>query len=84
MIQRSLFVTGRLIERHEVLLADLFHSVAAFGELSRQSEVAELDLTVIVHEQVCWLDITMHNTQIVQEIQAQKRVVNDGLNVRFC
>lgn len=50
---------------------------------SRQTKIAQLDLTGVIHENVAWFYVAMHNTKRMKEIDAAKQVVHNMLDVLF-
>ena len=46
---------------------------------ARHAEVAELDLTFIVDQDICWLDISVEDFFVVHEFESLEDAVNDVL-----
>ena len=51
------------------------------GRASRETEVANSHLTVVINQNVLWLEISMHNIGRMDEVQSGETVVHYNLNV---
>lgn len=78
--KRGFLLVGRHIERSKIPLSNLLRHVV-FGQRSSHPKVAYFDLTIVVHEHIGRLDVTVHDAQLVKEVEAQQRVVDDRLHV---
>lgn len=54
-----------------------------FGESPGKSEVANLDGTVGINQEVAWLDVSVHNVGGVDEVQGAERVVHNCDDMLF-
>lgn len=50
---------------------------------SSETEVADLNSTVIVYKYICRLEVSMNDLRLVKVVQSAKNIIDDRLNLHF-
>ena len=70
------FLVGFLVDFSQVSV-----ELVLLRERSRETEVAHHNAALIVEEQVCWLDVPVHQVSRVKELQRAQLIIEENLNV---